>query len=210
MVQNDGIIRFFCFFRAGVSFQLSASYFLPGECFVLGHRVISFIRDMVSLKTHREDMIQQFMADQNLSWISSLHSRHDCEVTSGSKAETEDLKRWQLRAELKLEHLKFDDALLKAEMDRVPSSPHPNKVWADAGENMFHSSRFKNIQSALDTSTVGEVSSAAATTTPVEEKEREAVAYHPRKLPWLAGKSHCHVSFRECTPQKPNMSPENQ
>ncbi len=127
------------------------------------------------LKTHRDDMLQHFMADQSLSWIGSLHSRSDNEVTSGSKAETEDLNRWQLRAELNLDHLEFDAPLLKSEMERVPSSPHPNKVWSDAGEKIFHYSRFKDIYSALDTSTVGEVSSAAAGTTAVEDKEKGAV-----------------------------------
>ena len=61
------------------------------------------------LKTDRDDMLQKFMADQSLSWIGNFHSRNESEVTSGSKAETEDLNKYQLRAALKLEHLDFDD-----------------------------------------------------------------------------------------------------
>ena len=43
-------------------------------------------------KTHREEMLQNFMKVQSLSWIGTLHSRNEKNgVTSGSEAETEDL-----------------------------------------------------------------------------------------------------------------------
>ena len=127
------------------------------------------------LKTDRDDMLQQFMADQSLSWIGNFHSRNESEVTSGSKAETEDLNKYQLRAALKLEQLDFDDLLLQSEMERVPSSPHPNKIWADADEKIYHYSRFKNIYSALDTSSVGEASHAAAKSTLEDDKDANTV-----------------------------------
>ena len=127
------------------------------------------------LKTDRDDMLQKFMADQSLSWIGNFHSRNESEVTSGSKAETEDLNKFQLRAALKLEHLEFDDILLQSEMERVPSSPHPNKIWADADEKIYHYSRFKNIYSAFDTSSVGEASHAAGKPTLEDDKDANTV-----------------------------------
>ena len=127
------------------------------------------------LKTDRDDLLQKCMADQSLSWIGNFHSRNESEVTSGSKAETEDLNKYQLRAELKLEHLDFDDLLLQSEMERVPSSPLPNKIWADADEKIYHYSRFKNIYSALDTSSVGEDSHTAAKSTLEDDKDANTV-----------------------------------
>ncbi len=50
------------------------------------------------LKTDRDEMLKQFMTDPRLSWIGNFHSRNESEVTSGSKAETEDLNKYQLRA----------------------------------------------------------------------------------------------------------------
>ena len=50
-------------------------------------------------QTHRDEMLQNFMKDQSWIWIGTLHSRNENEVTSGSKAETEDLNKWQVASQ---------------------------------------------------------------------------------------------------------------
>lgn len=113
------------------------------------------------LKTNRNEMLEKFMQDQSLTWISTLGTRNDHETTEGSRAETEDLNKYQLRAALHLDHMEFTDPLLVSEFERIPSSSHPNPTWAEAGEKIYHYSKFKSIYSAMDTTTTGEFSQAA-------------------------------------------------
>ena len=111
------------------------------------------------LRSNRDDMLENFMRDQSLTWISQLKKEKMTESVQGKASTAEWYNQYQMIDLLKIGHL--DESMKQSELNRYVSRDHPNKEWAAKGEKEYQHVRIQDVNNEMDRDTLREESEAA-------------------------------------------------
>lgn len=111
------------------------------------------------LAVDKEGMINKWMEDQSLQWITTLKKTDTTESSASTSACSEWFNRGQMIRELAMEGMSKE--LQDSELNRYVSEPHPNPDWAAAGEKQYKLVKITEMSNTTDKSCTLAVSEVA-------------------------------------------------
>lgn len=111
------------------------------------------------LVVDKEEMINKWMQDQSLQWITTLKKSDSTEACDSTSASSEWLNRGQMIRELAMQDMSQE--MQDSELDRYVNEPHPNPTWAAAGEKQWKLLKITEVTSTSDKTTTQAVSEVA-------------------------------------------------